>query len=347
MDFSIIVPVYNVEKYVTRCLDSIFTQQFSGTFEVIAVDDGSTDNSLQMLKNYHKKESRLKILEHGINKKLSIARTTGMNASNGDYILHVDSDDWMLPGSLEEILLKCKSSDADVVVFDFLREDNSGRQLFENEIREELFTKDKLKVQKHFFGSPWNKVVKRRLTENMIYGTIGINSVEDLIYSTEILLRADSILLVNKVLYAYFLNQSSLTQTVNLKALLDNQKVIYSELQKILNANSYKPEFKRKLLAQRENVIYDLLLANHRSEKEAKASTEDLVKHLHLFYSSNDKRMSRMIKATESKYFCMLQYFLSLGIVNSLSILMRKIVPIEKTLNKFGSPYFDHNLVKK
>ena len=72
-NLSIIVPVYNVEKYLVRCLDSIFVQNFSGTFEVIAVDDASTDNSLEILKSYSKNESRLKIIEHKSNKNLSIS----------------------------------------------------------------------------------------------------------------------------------------------------------------------------------------------------------------------------------------------------------------------------------
>ena len=93
---SIIVPVYNVEKFLERCLDSIFKQQFSSVFEVIAVDDCSTDNSLHVLKEYQKREKRLIIIEHEINKKLSCASKTGIRASTGDYIMHVDSDDWSI-----------------------------------------------------------------------------------------------------------------------------------------------------------------------------------------------------------------------------------------------------------
>ena len=334
MDISIIVPVFNVEKYLNRCLDSIFIQNFSGTFEVIAVDDGSTDRSLEILNDYGRKESRLKIMIHPENRKLSVARRTGMNASSGDYIMHVDSDDWMLPGSLEIILLKCKSSDADVIVFDYLREDSLGRQFFKTNIRNELFVKDKLPAQQYFYDAPWNKVVKRRLTQNMIYGTIGMNSVEDLIYSMEIFLRANSILLLNKVLYVYFVNLSSLTQTVNVKAHLNNQKVIFNELQKILNENKYAPEFKRILFKQRETVIYHLLLKNHLLKKEARISTDDFVNHLQLYYSPSDKKLTMLIKSAKNKYFCMIQYALNIGILKSFLTLLRKVFQSHKSIGK-------------
>ncbi|MEI6680008.1 MAG: glycosyltransferase family 2 protein [Mariniphaga sp.] len=325
MDISIIVPVYNVEPYLCRCLDSIFTQNFSGNFEVIAVEDGSTDKSLKILKEYEKKESRLKIIVHNGNRKLSVARRTGMDASTGDYIMHVDSDDWILPGTLELLFQKCKSSDADVIVFDYMKEDNSGLQSRKSNIRNELFTTDKLVVQKYFFDAPWNKIVKRHLIQNMIYGTIGINSVEDLIYSTEILLRSNSILLFDSMLYVYFANHTSITNTVNLKSLLDNQLIIYTELQKILSANNHSPDFERLLFAQREKNIYFLLMKNHLLKKDAKVPVDDFVNSLNLIFTPDDKNMLRLIKSARSKYFCIVQYFLSVGIISSIFTLQRKL----------------------
>ena len=328
MDISIIIPVYNVEKYLLRCLDSIFNQKFAGTYEVIAVDDGSTDISLRILNEYAKNEPRLKVIVHPENKKLSVARRTGMDASTGDYIMHVDSDDWILPNTLEILHAKCKETDADIVVYDFLREDSTGRQHLNTNIVEEKLIKDKLLVQKYFFDACVLKIVKRRLIQNMIYGTIGLNSVEDLIYSIEILLRADTILLLNKVLYVYFVNQASITQTVNLKALLDNQIVIYGELEKILSANSYEADFKRGLFSQREKVIYFLLLKNHFSSIDERASTENLVNAISHFYSPTDKIIRNLTKSARSKYVCVVQYALIIGLVNSLLMLLRKVLPI-------------------
>jgi glycosyltransferase involved in cell wall biosynthesis len=334
MDISIIIPVFNAEKYLLRCLDSIFNQNFSGSFEVIAIEDGSSDRSLQVLKKYQEIEVRLKIIEHVVNKKQSVARANGMKVSLGDYIMHVDADDWLLPEALENLYRKCLETDVDVVVYNYIRENNEGKITLVKKIKKQLITNDKLKILHHFFHVSCNKIVKRVLIEDMITGQVSIGNAEDLLYGIEILLRAKKICLVPEYYYAYFINTESITWKVNLETLINNQKIIYNELQKILNANGCSSEFKRRLFAQRENVIYYLLLKNHLSGKN-RVSTDDFVNHLPLYYSPADKRMSRLVKSAGNKYFCMMQYIISIGLLNSLLILIGKISKIGKNLFKF------------
>ena len=90
---SIIVPCYNVEKYLPECLDSLLNQTFK-YFEIICVNDGSNDSTLSILEKYSKKDSRIKIISQK-NKGLSGARNTGIDAAKGDYIAFLDSDDWV------------------------------------------------------------------------------------------------------------------------------------------------------------------------------------------------------------------------------------------------------------
>jgi glycosyltransferase involved in cell wall biosynthesis len=324
MEISIIIPVFNVEKYLLRCLDSIFNQQFSGTFEVIAVDDASSDNSLEVLKKYQETEVRLKIIEHEVNKKQSIARANGMKVSLGDYIMHVDADDWLLPDALENLYAKCIETDADVVVYNYIRENDEGEITLVKKIKKQLITADKVKTLHHFFRFSWNKIVKRVLVEDMITGQVSVGNAEDLLYGIEILLRAKKICLIPEFYYVYFLNKESVTWKVNLETLFNNQKIIYTELQKILDANTHMPDFERRLFAQRENVICHLLLKNHFSEKDVRVSTDDFVNQLYLFYSPTDKRMARLVKSAGNKYFCLMQYLLNIGLMNSLSIILRK-----------------------
>ena len=225
-DISIIIPVYNVEKSLERCLDSIFNQNFTGTFEVIAVNDCSIDNSLEVLKLYQNRVPELKIIEHNVNKKLAQVRTTGMKIAKGDYVMHVDSDDWLLQNTLESIFAKCIETDADVLVYDYLIENEFGRN-FLNNIKKEILTKDKVKVQHHFYGACWNKIVKKSLTHDMLYSkSAAINSMEALIYCSEILLRAKTICLYPNTLYVYSCNSSSITNATKPYAYLDNQLVL-------------------------------------------------------------------------------------------------------------------------
>ena len=90
--FSIIVPVYNVEKYIEKCLESILNQTYDN-FEIIVINDGSTDNSKKILDNY-KTNKKIKIINQD-NQGLSIARNNGLGAASGDYILFIDSDDYI------------------------------------------------------------------------------------------------------------------------------------------------------------------------------------------------------------------------------------------------------------
>lgn len=234
-NISVIIPVYNVERYLSRCLDSIFNQQFSGTYEVIVVEDASTDNSLQLLKLYQDKQPRLKIIEHGVNKKLSVARATGMKAATGDYIMHVDSDDWLLPDAFENLFRCCIETNADVVVFNHVRENSEGVRTSVRSIQEKLVTADKLSGQHHFLGAPWNKIVKRVLTDNLISGEVGVNNTEDLLYASEIFLRSQRICLVPMECYAYFVNTQSLTWQIRPEDYLRNQITILSQLQRIID----------------------------------------------------------------------------------------------------------------
>jgi glycosyltransferase involved in cell wall biosynthesis len=256
MDISVIIPVYNAEKYLVRCLDSIFNQQFSGVYEVIAVDDGSTDNSLQILQAYQKKEQRLIVIAHNANKKQSIARSSGMKVSRGNYIMHVDSDDWLLPDAFEKLFRKCKETNADVVVFNFIIKERGGKTRLANWIKKELLTDNKLKVQKYFFGATWNKIVKRELVKNMISGKIGVNTTEDLLYAIEILLRAEKICLIPESYYVYFRHDCSITVTIDPEQNLKNQLIILKQLNKIAIRYDVNNELINNILTYLEKWLF-------------------------------------------------------------------------------------------
>jgi glycosyltransferase involved in cell wall biosynthesis len=274
IDISIIIPVYNVEQYMKRCLDSVFNQQFAGTFEVIAVDDCSTDNSLQILYDYQKKEERLKIICHDENKKLSVARATGMLNAIGDYIMHIDSDDWILSDTLQKLYSKIQETNSDIVVFNYYREDNQGNKRYINRInKEKIFTdKDKEKIQFLFCGNSYTKIVRRELTEKMISGKVGVNATEDLLYCTEIFLRAKRICTIPCFYYVYFQNTGSITSTYNASSYLHNQIIILEQLENIFHNNKYKEYYRQNVLKYWEKWIYLGLYKIHLTQGKANKS---------------------------------------------------------------------------
>ena len=156
---SIIIPVYNVEKYLSICLDSILAQSFTD-FEVICINDGSDDKSLEILNEYKNKDSRIRVISQE-NAGVSAARNRGLNVANGEYISFVDPDDWIEPDCYEIAYNKAVNTNADMLFF--------GAKYVTDEIVEEknlkslyicLEENDNLNEMIHITHTIWNKLFK-------------------------------------------------------------------------------------------------------------------------------------------------------------------------------------------
>lgn len=127
---SIILPVFNAERFLSQCLDSILRQTYQ-EWELIAVDDGSKDGSIEILKSYEKRDNRIHIISKE-NEGVSIARNVALEQTHGDYIYFVDSDDIVMPEALMILVKSMDSSNATFVKSDFLPIDEQGKQVFIN-----------------------------------------------------------------------------------------------------------------------------------------------------------------------------------------------------------------------
>lgn len=131
---SVIVPVYNTEPYLEKCMDSILGQDYH-SIEVICINDGSTDKSAEILADYQKKDDRVKIISQQ-NGGLSAARNSGLKAAAGDYILFLDSDDWLESQTCSIALKTAEEASADIVMWSYIREYPEGSKptyIFDNE----------------------------------------------------------------------------------------------------------------------------------------------------------------------------------------------------------------------
>ena len=122
--FSIITPVFNTESYLEQCLESILNQTYKN-FEIICINDASTDNSLSILKDYAKNDSRIRIINKE-NGGISAARNSGINAAMGDFLSFIDSDDWIDLDFFEKLYLAAKKYSADIAAAGIIR--ISGRR---------------------------------------------------------------------------------------------------------------------------------------------------------------------------------------------------------------------------
>lgn len=127
MRFSVIIPVYNVEKFIGKCLDSVFQQTYSD-YEIVAVNDGSTDSSLKILENYQINNPKLKIISQK-NKGLGGARNTGISNAKGEFLIFLDSDDYIATNMLETLDYYLSEYKLDILVFDCIQVDLEGNVL--------------------------------------------------------------------------------------------------------------------------------------------------------------------------------------------------------------------------
>ena len=213
---SVIVPVYNTEKYLRECIDSILAQTFTD-FELILVNDGSTDKSGEICDEYGRSDSRVRAI-HQKNGGVTAARKHGVEIAEGEYISFVDSDDWIEPNMFQDVLIKADLHNADMVLFDMLVERQDERSVIRSSELTGLFEGEQLEKQIYgnmlfdfFKNAPglslnlWNKVIKSDLAKpvfeefpcELTYG-------EDALGSLMCLLRAKCIFIMeNSAFYHY------------------------------------------------------------------------------------------------------------------------------------------------
>lgn len=196
--FTVIVPVYNVEKYLAKCLDSIAMQIFKD-FECIIVDDGSTDNSNIIIDKYVNNDQRFKVI-HQRNMGVSAARNAALDIAKGDYITFVDADDYISNDFLEKFALKISSTNADVVICGLFKINKYSieEKVFESENTEE--------IKNNVLGDLWpaypcNKCYKKYLFKEIRF-PVG-KFFEDLLTIPEVCLYAKKIVCIHNKLYYY------------------------------------------------------------------------------------------------------------------------------------------------
>ena len=210
MTFSIIVPVYNVEAYLSQCLESLQTQDYTD-FEVICVNDGSTDGSRKILSEWESKFPQMKVIDRK-NGGLSAARNTGLAVARGEYLMFVDSDDWVEPNTLS--VLNNSLNNADMVCFGGWRGENE-----ENPIRElfnsgwEYFNKHALRHHEFPFVCVVLRCYRRQFLEkNALRFREGILH-EDNYFTPLACLAAHTVIVIPNMLYHYRVRPDSIMTT--------------------------------------------------------------------------------------------------------------------------------------
>lgn len=202
---SVVVPAFNVEKYIGKCIESLLNQTLS-EIEIIVVNDNSTDSTLQILTEFAKKDSRVKILDNKVNIGVSAARNLGIKSAKGEYIGFVDSDDWVAVDYYEKLYNAAKRFNSDVAATNFVRCGKFNKSKRLNYSREELFLDADSKIRKAFipkFNYVWNKIYKRdALLDLNIYFPEG-KIFEDIAWLVKIIYNLNGFVTVPDTWYFY------------------------------------------------------------------------------------------------------------------------------------------------
>ena len=220
---SIIVPVYKVEDYIRECLDSILAQTYP-YFELILVDDGSPDNCGRICDDYAKGDNRIKVV-HKVNGGISSARNAGLEVAKGEWIMHVDGDDWIEPDMIESLIEAAQITGADMVIGDFVK---YGPSAGYNKLP--TWSSDKKKSMTNYIAyvmtTIWGSIAKRSLyADHSLKSPDGISYCEDFHLIVRLCHFANKIVNVHRPFYHYRYRPTSIMSNMNGKTEADEQWV--------------------------------------------------------------------------------------------------------------------------
>lgn len=213
---SVVVPVYNVEQYLPKCLDSIVNQTYEN-LDIICVDDGSTDRCIEILKDYKSRDSRIKVVQKE-NGGVSSARNAGMKCATGRYLTFADPDDYVDEGAYERCINLLEAEDADMVVFNYVVEPEGTVSMDSNYRRTYTSSFDLIDDSKIDHGYVWNKVFRRHiLTDSDIWFKEDISFCEDNLFMKMVIPKSRVIVTCPDVFYHYCRRSGSIVSSVSVQ----------------------------------------------------------------------------------------------------------------------------------
>lgn len=247
---SVIVPVYNVEPYLRKCLDSLLGQTLP-QIEIIVIDDGSPDNCASIIDEYAKKDNRIKAI-HKKNGGVSAARNDGIKQIQGKYVFFCDSDDWLETDALESMVNRAEETECDVLISDFCEAkttQNTRRKVFSNEFvaddKETLSVIQATVLPKGFtalsckkfkrgycLGAPWHHLIRASviLDNHIIFDTYVRGMFDDGLFMLNVFEYAKRVAYLSKVTYNYRVVEGSITHRFN-PAILETYHRVYQKIE--------------------------------------------------------------------------------------------------------------------
>ena len=206
---TVIINTYNREKYIKKCIDSIINQTYKN-LEILIINDGSTDNTVKICKNY--KDKRIRIITTK-NQGLSLSRNTGIDNAKGEYLYFVDSDDFIEVDTIEYLYSLCKKYKSDfstcepLIIFDYNYKNKQPREKIKVLNKQQMLKK--VLISEKYKNSTWNKLIKKELYNNIRFENRIIN---DIVVTYKLVLKVEKIVYSNQKKYYYLKHKNAVTK---------------------------------------------------------------------------------------------------------------------------------------
>lgn len=262
---TVIIPCYNIEKYIGRCIESIENQTYKN-IEIIAVDDCSTDNTIKILEEYQNKYSNIQVFKNEKNSGAAFARNFAIKKAKGEYIGFIDSDDYITEDYYEKLMEKAIADEADVVVTDIeiTYENNTQNPILVRACDNDNITKMSF-VNNGLAASPCNKIIKKKLIESYPFLEGQIN--EDVASILPILVKAEKISYVQGIKYFYMQRENSVQNdevTLKRMEMFNAIDVCFERIEKEPNYEEYKDA----ILYQQVILMYMAVIPKQKDRKK-------------------------------------------------------------------------------
>ena len=318
MKFSIIIPVYKVEKYLPQCVDSVLSQTYTD-YEIILVDDGSPDDCPHMCDEYARKDSRIKVI-HQENAGIACARNTGIKGSTGKYVVFIDSDDFYISTDFLEELDKHCTNDVDIVQYGyskFYAQENKyiiGEIPLAQKMESPSGMLNRALKANAYCGCAWTKAARRELViEHELFFKPGMVAGEDIDWFLNVLCEASSISSINSAFVAYRQREDSASHAPKIISLVNNLWILNKWTWKI---EEIKDDYFSKQLLGVMAYYYanDLILFSTYPLKETKPYRKELKRYGYLLKSAQTPRAK-----TVRKFFSIFGFDITILVLKALN----------------------------
>lgn len=312
-NISVVVPVYNIAKYLPKCIESIIKQTYNA-IEILLINDGSTDESGKICDEYAQKDDRIKVI-HQNNQGISATRNVGIKASTCDYIVFIDSDDYINEDYIETLYNCIKKTNSDVASVNYNVVNSDGTISFDgskevNLKENEIVTLEGTDIIKEYLSQKiiknfvWNKIYKKDIICEF---KVGI-TYEDIAFTLEVLSKAKKVTFINKSCYNYVRRDNSLTATIsekNLydfgKAIEDRYKVVKKNFKDLESYNIYA--FLESALALSTKYVI--------TERKYKTVEKKVFKFINIllnYIKDNEEEFFKLLNDYQKSCICLMKY---------------------------------------